>query len=136
MQKVFFSLIFLALVIGGTLIYQSTRISSSLVLDPHQVREKANGGSLKRIRVGGRVSNDAIEYSVTPKFKLSFSIHHPTDNSETLPVVYYGIKPDMFESGRDVLIDGDFVDGTLMATTLLTQCPSKYEPPTPDEGSK
>lgn len=136
MRKVFFSLVFLALVIGGTLIYQSTRVSSSLVLNPHEVRAKANGGALHRIRVGGRVSNDAIDYAVTPKFKLSFSIHHPTDSSETLPVVYYGIKPDMFESGRDVLIDGDFVEGTLIATTLLTQCPSKYEPPTPGGSSK
>lgn len=131
MRKVFFSLIFLAAVIGGLLVYGSIRGTSSLVLNPDEVRAKAENGDLKRIRVGGRVSQEPIDYVVTPKFRLSFTILNPNREHETLPVVYYGVKPDMFEAGRDVLLDGDFMDGTLVATTLLTQCPSKYEPPHP-----
>ena len=49
----------------------------------------------------------------------------------TVPVVFNGVRPDMFAPGRDVIIDGNFANGTLEATKLLTQCPSKYEPPDP-----
>jgi cytochrome c-type biogenesis protein CcmE len=37
----------------------------------------------------------------------------------------------MFQAGRDVLIDGDFKDGKIVAAKLQTQCPSKYEPAVP-----
>jgi cytochrome c-type biogenesis protein CcmE len=46
----------------------------------------------------------------------------------------------MFQAGRDVLIDGDFKNGTIVAAKLQTQCPSKYEPAMPgakpDQGSE
>jgi hypothetical protein len=37
----------------------------------------------------------------------------------------------MFQAGRDVLIDGDFKGGKIIAAKLQTQCPSKYEPAMP-----
>ncbi len=49
-----------------------------------------------------------------------------------VPVVYQGLRPDMFEAGRDVIIDGEFKDGVVIASSLLTQCPSKYEAPSPE----
>jgi cytochrome c-type biogenesis protein CcmE len=33
----------------------------------------------------------------------------------------------MFAEGRDVIIEGKYVDGTLQAQTIMTSCPSKYE---------
>ena len=39
----------------------------------------------------------------------------------------------MFTAGRDVIIDGEYKDGVLQAQKLLTQCPSKYEPPSPEK---
>ena len=87
---------------------------------------------MKRIRVAGRVSTKEVRYQVEPEFKLEFEIYDPEgQDSKTLPVTYAGIKPDMFASGRDVIIDGEINDNQLIANQLLTQCPSKYEPPTP-----
>jgi cytochrome c-type biogenesis protein CcmE len=75
--------------------------------------------------------------------RLSFTIQDPPPQGGgtaplveparigTVPVVYYGVRPDMFAPGRDVIIDGNLESGTLQATKLLTQCPSKYEPPDP-----
>ena len=76
--------------------------------------------------------------------RLTFTIQDPPAQNErpatpeeeparvgTVPVVYFGVKPDMFAPGRDVIIDGNLEGGTLHATKLLTQCPSKYEPPDP-----
>ncbi|NIQ00058.1 MAG: hypothetical protein GWM98_06255, partial [Nitrospinaceae bacterium] len=46
----------------------------------------------------------------------------------TLPVVYKGVTPDMFEGGREVVVEGTLgTDGVFHANTLLTSCPSKYE---------
>ena len=50
-----------------------------------------------------------------------------------VPVIYRGLRPDMFTAGRDVIIDGSFENGTVVASSLLTQCPSKYEAPSPEK---
>jgi cytochrome c-type biogenesis protein CcmE len=48
----------------------------------------------------------------------------------TVPVVYHGTVPDLFKSGRDVLVDGRLRNGVFVAVpgSLLTKCPSKYSP--------
>ena len=47
-----------------------------------------------------------------------------------MPVVYRGSVPDLFRSGREVVIEGRVVGRTLHAIpgTLVTKCPSKYAP--------
>jgi cytochrome c-type biogenesis protein CcmE len=48
----------------------------------------------------------------------------------TVPVVYTGSLPDLFEPGRDVSVRGTFRDGVFVAEhdSLVTKCPSKYAP--------
>jgi cytochrome c-type biogenesis protein CcmE len=48
----------------------------------------------------------------------------------TVPVVYTGSVPDLFRTGRDVVVDGRLRDGVFVAVpnTLVTKCPSKYSP--------
>ena len=48
----------------------------------------------------------------------------------TVPVVYHGTVPDLFRSGRDVVVDGRLRNGVFVAVpgSLLTKCPSKYSP--------
>jgi cytochrome c-type biogenesis protein CcmE len=48
----------------------------------------------------------------------------------TMPVVYHGTVPDLFRSGRDVVVDGHLRNGVFVAVpgSLLTKCPSKYSP--------
>jgi cytochrome c-type biogenesis protein CcmE len=50
--------------------------------------------------------------------------------SATVPVLYRGTVPDLFQRGRDVVVDGRLRNGVFMAVpgTLLTKCPSKYTP--------
>lgn len=112
------------------MVFQATRGTSSLVLSPSEIVAKAPSGNIKRIRVGGRVV-DPVSYQTDPKMVLSFSVKNPGGGDVIVPVVYHGLKPDMFQAGRDVLIDGDYVGGTIQAAKLQTQCPSKYEPVAP-----
>lgn len=130
MGKVFISLVALFIVCGSALVYQATQGTSSLVLMPSEVLTRGASKDLKRIRVGGRVV-EPIQYQTEPRMVLSFKVKNPSGGEETVPVVYAGLKPDMFAAGRDVLIDGDYVGGTIQAAKLQTQCPSKYEPAVP-----
>ena len=48
----------------------------------------------------------------------------------SIPVVYRGSVPDLFRTGRDVVVDGRLKNGSFVAVpgTLVTKCPSKYTP--------
>lgn len=132
-NKLFISLVLVFVVIAGALVFQASQEGTSAVVLPSDLAARSSE-SLSRIRVGGRVAALPVEYKVEPSIELRFSIEDPGSNPEskrpgTIPVVYNGIKPDMFATGRDVIIDGDFSGGTLTANKLLTQCPSKYEAP-------
>jgi len=47
-----------------------------------------------------------------------------------VPVRYEGSVPDLFKTGRHVVVDGTLRSGTFVAVpgTLITKCPSKYAP--------
>lgn len=128
--KTFISLIVAFFVVGALLVFQATRSSASSVVTPSELL--ASKENRTRIRLAGKVTNGPIDYQVEPSISLKFSVQDAQgDEVEGIPVVYEGLKPDMFASGRNVLIDGDFRSGTLFATNLLTQCPSKYEAQVP-----
>ena len=52
------------------------------------------------------------------------------DGTATVPVVYRGSVPDLFATGREVVVNGRLVGGKLQAVpgSLVTKCPSKYAP--------
>lgn len=111
------------------MIFQATRRGTSTVMLPSALAAQPEGKRLTRIRVAGRVAPAAIDYRVEPPIQLKFSIEDPGTGKGTIPVVYNGFKPDMFAVGRDIIIDGEFEEGKVIAHKLQTQCPSKYEPP-------
>ena len=130
MGRIFISLVAFFIIVGGVLVYRATQGTSSLIIMPSELVMQAHAKDLPRIRVGGRVV-DPIQYQTEPSFILKFSIKDPKGGDATVPVEYHGLKPDMFQAGRDVLIDGDFIGGSIQAAKLQTQCPSKYEPVVP-----
>lgn len=155
MNRLFISLIAVFTIVGGLVVFQATRQTARAVLLPSELKREANPRKLMRVRVGGRVA-ELLNYNLEPRIELSFTVKDPESDEQvapqkndgdeaiqkeeliavpvTVPVVYNGLKPDMFAPGRDVIIEGEFVNGTLVAHSLLTQCPSKYEPPTPGHG--
>ena len=52
------------------------------------------------------------------------------EGSATVPVVYRGSVPDPFRTGREVYVKGVLSNGVFVAErdSLVTRCPSKYEP--------
>ena len=54
-----------------------------------------------------------------------------------VPVSYTGTVPDLFKTGREVVVEGTLRNGTFVAKpgTLSTKCPSKYAPAKPKSSS-
>ena len=125
-------------VICGLMVFQATRAGAAPVLMPSEVIAQGADAALPRLRVAGRVSTQPeVAYVTSPQIRLSFNVEDPKHPEKgSIPVVYNGLRPDMFASGRDVIIDGEFKGGTLTASSLLTQCPSKYEAPDPEKRYK
>jgi cytochrome c-type biogenesis protein CcmE len=53
-----------------------------------------------------------------------------TANAVRVPVVYHGSVPDLFKTGRHVVVEGTYRRGVFVAKpgSLVTKCPSKYAP--------
>ncbi len=134
MNKTFVSLLVAFAILGGLLVFQGTRHTASSVFTPEELAQRG-AETVRRVRLGGVVAEEGLFYTTDGGFKLSFQIQDRKNPGIRLPVVYNNIKPDMFAPGRDVLLDGDWQDKTFVASQLLTQCPSKYEPPNPGGGA-
>lgn len=81
-----------------------------------------------RVRLGGTVAAGTVRWDTAHRH-LSFVI---TDGTNTLPVRYSGVVPDIFAEGRQVVVEGGVArDGAFDATTLLAKCPTKYNPADP-----
>ena len=78
----------------------------------------------QRVRLHGKVSEQGFSVEragLTASFDLVGTKH-------ALRVEYAGVIPEMFDVGRDVVVEGCCDDaGVFHADTLLTKCASKYE---------
>ena len=76
-------------------------------------------------RVVGPVRGDAHGSGL--RFTLR-NVQH--DTGARVAVRYTGSVPDLFRTGREVVVEGTLRDGTFGAKpgTLSTKCPSKYTP--------
>jgi cytochrome c-type biogenesis protein CcmE len=81
----------------------------------------------QRLRVAGRVKDGSLRWDAK-SLDLRFSLQHFDDAGRTLPVHYRGLLPDMFAEGRDVIVEGEYDGARFEAHTVMTSCPSKYEP--------
>jgi cytochrome c-type biogenesis protein CcmE len=111
-----------AAVLAVFLLYTSIAGGGTPSLIPSQA-----AGHAGRISIGGMVvgkpTGDAHAGG------LHFRLRDPK-GSATIPVVYTGSVPDLFRTGREVVVDGKLRNGVLVAVpdTLVTKCPSKYTP--------
>jgi cytochrome c-type biogenesis protein CcmE len=83
----------------------------------------------QRVRLHGKVAADRIQVS-TAALSASFDL---LGKGKSVAVQYHGVIPEMFEGGRDVVVEGklDLVTHVFRADVLMTKCASKYEPSSP-----
>jgi cytochrome c-type biogenesis protein CcmE len=111
-----------AVLLATALVYTSFSASTEARSPSELLAEQPAGTS----EVYGKVVAGTVERDGTD---MTFEIADPEDPSKAVPVTYSGQVPDPFREGRDVIVDGEFVDGTLVAEkdSLITKCPSKFE---------
>ena len=111
-----------AAVLAVFLLYTSIAGGSTPSLQPSQLKGHTGRVSLVGI-VAGRTSGDAhaggLHFLLRDRHAMA-----------SVPVVYKGSVPDLFKTGREVVVDGKLRNGTFVAVpdTLVTKCPSKYTP--------
>jgi len=108
------------------LLLSGTTVSTVYFLTVPEVQQQlaALQQASRPIRVAGPVTADPIHWEAR-HLSLAFRIG---EGEARLPVQYKGVKPDMFQAGVTVIVEGRIgQDGVLMASTLMTSCPSKYQ---------
>lgn len=111
-----------AVLLATALVYTSFNASTEARSPSELLAEEPAGTS----EVYGNVVAGSVEHRGAD---LSFEIADRDDPSKSVPVEYSGQVPDPFREGREVIVDGELVDGTLVAEkdSLITKCPSKFE---------
>ncbi len=78
-------------------------------------------GSPVAMRVAGKVVPGSLEWDGQ---QLHFTL---TEGSQTLPVVYPGLAPDMLGPGRTAIVEGRLdADGVFVANRVILKCPHAY----------
>lgn len=125
----------------GYLIVSAIRTTSEYYLTVNEaIARKAELGD-QRVRIAGRVKAGTISWepaTLTLKFEMAQIPDAPAgaitpvaaSAASELRVIAAGEpKPDMLAAGRDVIVEGTLgAGGNVIATQVLTSCPSKYKP--------
>lgn len=113
----------------GYLVFNATRSSAVYYLTVQELKDLGLAAYTQQVRVSGPVAAESI---VKNGADLTFNIDDPTGS---LPVVYRGVVPDIFQEGINVVVEGKYgTDGVFKATTLLAMCPSRFESLPPGTG--
>lgn len=108
----------------GYLVVTGISKTSVYYLTVSELLSKGDSVFGQGVRVEGKVMDGSIKKDPSA-LKVDFKI---TDSSKDISVHYEGVIPDLFEEGRDVVVEGKYTrEGIFVAHTLLTSCPSKYE---------
>ena len=112
----------IAAVLAVFLLYTSIAGGGTPSLRPSQLAGRTGTVSLVG-RVVGKPTGDSHAGGL--RFRLR-DVKDP--GGKTVPVVYTGDVPDLFATGRDIVIDGKLQRGTFVAApgSMVTKCPSKY----------
>ncbi len=109
-----------AVLLATALVWTSFNASTE-AKSPSELLAETPAGSVEAY--GKVVSEETL-----PDGSREFVVADPEDLSKEVPVEYEGQVPDPFREGRDVIVTGKMVAGTLVAEkdSLITKCPSKF----------
>jgi cytochrome c-type biogenesis protein CcmE len=108
----------------GYLIFTSIQGSTAPYLTVTELRSKGPSVYERNVRVTGLVQGESVDWNAQD-LVLKFEI---ADEGGRLPVVYKGLRPDMFQDGAQAVVEGRYTEsGIFEAHNLMLKCPSKYE---------
>jgi cytochrome c-type biogenesis protein CcmE len=115
------ALLTVALLLAGALMYTSFSAATEATTPSQLVRRPDPG---RAYQVTGKVVDGSVRRESD---RLRFSVRDRAGRT-AVPVVYEGVVPDPFREGREVIVSGHIVRGTLVGErdSLVTKCPSKF----------
>lgn len=127
------------MLVGGAVVLSAaaalvlTALNDSIVFfnSPTDVIEKQVAVG-QRIRLGGLVEEGSVQRG--SGLAIRFNV---TDLSQSIPVTYKGVLPDLFREGQGVIAEGALVAGGLFsADTILAKHDENYMPAEVADGLK
>ncbi len=117
----------------GYLMYAGVEQSSAYYFTIEEFLPRRDAMAGQGLRLAGRVAPGSLTQKTSSegtamKFRVGDFTDDEVAEAATVPVEYTGIVPDMFAEGRDVIIEGTYTAGVVQAKSVMTSCPSKYEP--------
>ena len=112
----------IALVLATGLIGYGLRDGINFFRSPAQVAE-APPPPNEVFRIGGLVAEGSLVRGQGAT--INFSV---TDGAATIPVVFTGVLPDLFEEGQGMVGTGKLVDGVFVASEILAKHDESYMP--------
>jgi cytochrome c-type biogenesis protein CcmE len=114
-------LLTVALLLAGALVYTSFS-GATEAATPSQLVASAEPD--RSYELTGKVVDGSVAREGE---RLRFAVRDRAGRT-AIPVAYEGVVPDPFREGREVIVTGRVVDGTLVAErdSLVTKCPSKF----------
>jgi cytochrome c-type biogenesis protein CcmE len=114
-----------AVLLGGALVYTSFS-GAAEARKPSQIVNAETGTDYK---VTGKVVPGTIRREGGQDGQTIFFRVRDRDGTASIPVEYKGVVPDPFRDNREIIIEGQMKDGTLVGKrdTLVTKCPSKFK---------
>ena len=115
-----------AAVLAVFIVYTAVAGAGTPQIQPSDLARHAHGNVLLVGKVVGLPTGDAHAAR-----GLHFVLRNVKgDMAARVPVRYTGTVPDLFRTGREVVVEGTLRGGTFVAKpgTLSTKCPSKYAP--------
>jgi cytochrome c-type biogenesis protein CcmE len=112
----------IALVLSTALIGYGMRDGINFFRSPSQIVAEPPSPN-EVFRIGGLVSEGSIVRGQGEQ--VSFSV---TDGGATVPVVYSGVLPDLFNENEGMVGTGRFVDGVFQADEILARHDEEYMP--------
>ena len=113
---------FVALTIATALIGYAMRDGINFFRSPSQVIAEPPSSS-EVFRIGGLVEEGSLKRGQGES--ISFSV---TDGGASVPVVYAGVLPDLFEENQGMVGTGTYVNGVFQATEILAKHDESYMP--------
>jgi len=115
------------------LAFTVTKASAVYYLTVPELEARGTSGAQRSVRVSGVVDAGSVERDPS-QFVTRFTA---SDTGGTVPVIYKGPVPDIFQPGIQVVVEGRLgTDGIFHADTLLTKCPAHFQAATPVAGAR
>ncbi|HEX5246496.1 MAG TPA: cytochrome c maturation protein CcmE [Gaiellaceae bacterium] len=114
-----------AAVLAIFILYTSIAGAGTPEIGPSTVGQHAGEDVLLVGTVVGHVAGDAQAGGMRFLLKDDHGV-----SAKRTSVVYTGSVPDLFRTGRQIVVEGTLRNGTFVAKpgSLVTKCPSKYTP--------